>query len=347
MSLTNALFSSVSGLETASTQISVIGDNIANASTPGFKEKRAEFSAVLGQSITAGSGFAQVGAGVLVNDIGTILTQGVFETTSRPTDLGISGRGLFVLEGSFGRSYTRSGIFGFDDQGYLVDPNNNRLQGYGIDPATGNSNSVLGDIQVSLPLSPPQATGDIDLAMNLDSTAPIVGAFDPADPVNTSNAREVVTIYDSLGSPRQATIFFSKTAANIWDYNVTLSDNDADPAANPGGDPFVVQSGGNGTLTFDSNGALTDFTGGTVDFAFAPGSGATSPQTVDFSMGPYPGGPTTGIASTQFNQPAVTNFVSQDGYAPGTLSALEFDENGRLNGVFTNGETTSLAQIAL
>ena len=72
MSLTNALFSSVSGLETASTQISVIGDNIANASTPGFKEKRAEFSAVLGQSITAGSGFAQVGAGVLTNDIGTI-----------------------------------------------------------------------------------------------------------------------------------------------------------------------------------------------------------------------------------------------------------------------------------
>ena len=94
MSLTNALFSSVSGLNTASTQISVIGDNIANASTPGFKEKRAEFSAVLGQSITAGSGFAQVGAGVLVNDIGTIFTQGVFETTQRPTDLGISGKAV-------------------------------------------------------------------------------------------------------------------------------------------------------------------------------------------------------------------------------------------------------------
>ncbi|MEM9174128.1 MAG: flagellar hook protein FlgE [Myxococcota bacterium] len=346
MSLTNALFSSVSGLETASTSISVIGDNIANASTPGFKEKRAEFSAVLGQSITAGSGFAQIGAGVLTNDIGTIFTQGVFETTQRPTDLGISGRGFFVMEGSFGRSYTRSGIFGFDSEGYLVDPNSNRLQGYGIDPATGDSNGVLGDIQVNLPLSPPQVTSSIELGMNLDANQPITGPFDPADANSTSNTREVVTIFDSLGAPRQATIFFTKTGANEWQYNVTLTETDADPATNPGTpdpDPFVVQAGGTGTLEFDSDGQLINFTTANITFELDPASGAAAGQavTLDFGNG------TGSVTTTQYRQSFVTNFVSQDGFAPGTLSALDFDEDGKLNGVFTNGVTTSLAQIAL
>ena len=342
MSLTNALFSSVSGLETASTAISVIGDNIANASTPGFKEKRAEFSAVLGQSITAGSGFAQVGAGVLTNDIGTIFTQGVFETTQRPTDLGISGRGFFVMEGNFGRSYTRSGIFGFDQNGFLVDPNGNRLQGYGIDPATGGSNGALGDIQVNLPLSPPQATSSIQLGMNLDAeSATIAGGFDPTDVQATSNAREVVTVYDSVGAPRQATIFFTKTGPTDWEYNVTLSDLDAGA---PTGDPFVVQA--TGTLTFNTDGVLTGLSNDNFDLTFETSNGNTAVQNIDFSMGPISGAG-TGAATTQSAAGTTTNFVSQDGFAPGTLSALDFDEDGRLNGVFTNGVTQPLAQIGL
>ena len=345
MSLTNALFSSVSGLETASTQISVIGDNIANASTPGFKEKRAEFSAVLGQSITAGSGFAQIGAGVLTNDIGTIFTQGVFETTQRPTDLGISGRGFFVLEGGFGRSYTRSGIFGFDSNGFLVDPNNNRLQGYGIDPETNQSNGVLGDIQVNLPLSPPQLTSEIELAMNLDASAEVVPSpgFDTADALGTSSAREVITIFDSIGSPRQATGFFTKTASNTWDFNIALANDDAHPSTRTG-DDFVVQ--GTGTLTFDPDGTLAAQSASAFTFDFDTTNGNEQNQAVTFSMGPT-GSSTDGVPSTQFNQQAVTNFVSQDGFAPGTLAALEFDDDGKLNGVFTNGVTSSLAQVAL
>lgn len=344
MSLTNALFSSVSGLDTASTQISVIGDNIANASTPGFKEKRAEFSAVLGQSITAGSGFAQIGAGVLTNDIGTIFTQGVFETTQRPTDLGISGRGFFVLDGSFGRAYTRSGIFGFDRDGYLVDPNSNRLQGYGIDSATGASDGILGDIQVNLPLAPPQRTGSIELGMNLDASASIfAGGFDPADAQGTSNSREVITVYDSIGTARQATVFFTKTAANSWEYNMTLPDADAHPSTRTGNE-YVIQS--TGTLSFDSSGSLTGITNTNFDFDFDVTNGNVQTQNVDFSMGPLAGAG-TGATTTQYNQSSVTNFVSQDGFTTGTLSALEIDESGRLNGVFSNGVTSSLAQIAL
>ena len=351
MSLTNALSSSVSGLAAASTQISVIGDNIANANTPGFKEKRALFSSVLGQSITAGSGSAQTGAGVRVNDIGTIFSQGVFEQTQRTTDVGIEGRGFFVLEGNFGRSYSRSGAFGLDADGLLVDPNGNRVQGYGIDPTTGASNGVLGDIVINVPLSPPQSTSQIQLGMNLDAVAPSLPAFDPANPNATSSAREVVTVYDSLGTARQATIFFTHRAANSWDYNVTLATADS-AAAGTTTDPFVLQSGGSGTLTFNTSGTLVSVDGGTtyptVDFAFNVSNGATASQAINFSMGPLPGGgAATGSPTTQYNQPTLTSFVSQDGFAPGTLSSLGIDTDGRLNGVFSNGITTSLAQLAL
>lgn len=351
MSLSNALSSSVSGLSAASTQISVIGDNIANANTPGFKEKRAVFTAILGQNITAGAGSAQIGAGVRVQDVGMLFSQGVFEQTQRGTDLGIEGKGFFVLEGSTGRSYTRSGLFGFDADGWFVDTVGNRVQGYGIDPTTRFSNGVLGDIQINVPLSPPQQTGLIELGVNLDASEPVIaGGFDPNDTQNTTNAREVVTIYDSLGAPRQATVFFTHTGPNTWQYNIAVAA--ADAAGTPASPPFIVQAGGTGDLVFDANGTLVSVDGGTtyptVTFAFDTTNGASASQAVDFSLGPLSsGGPTTGTPSSQFDQPYVTNFVSQDGFAPGTLTALQIDEFGRLNGVFSNGVTQSLAQLAL
>ncbi len=346
MTLTNALFSSVSGLAASSTAISVIGDNIANANTPGFKEKRAEFAAVLGQNITVGSGFAQVGAGARTNDIGTIFSQGTFEQTGRATDLGIEGRGFFVLEGDSGRTYSRAGIFGFDSNGFLVDPGQSRVQGFGVDPVTGQPNGALGDIQVNLPLSPPQATSSIELAMNLssDETA-IPGGFDPTDPFASSQAQETVPIFDSLGTRREATIFFTKTAADTWQYNVTLPD--AQSGA-PTGDPFVVQ--GTGDLVFDSSGQLLSIAGGTapptVTLNLDASNGAQPLQDITFSMGPIGAG-AAGDPTTSFATETATNAQLQDGFAPGQLASLEIDENGRLNGVFTNGNTQSLAQIGL
>ena len=346
MSLTNALASSVSGLSTSSTAISVIGDNIANANTPGFKEKRAEFASVLGQNITVGSGFAQTGAGARTNDIGTIFSQGTFESTGRATDLGIEGRGFFVLESNAGRSFSRAGVFGFDANGLLVDPSQNRVQGFGIDPATGQSNGVLADIQINLPLAPPRPTATISLGMNLSAAeTAIPGGFDPTDPINSSNARETVTIFDSLGAPRDVTIFFTKTAADTFQFNVTLPDGQAGA---PTGDPFVVQ--GSGDLVFDTSGALVSIAGGTAPPAIAlnldAANGANPLQNVVLDMGPI-GGVGTGNPTTRFDTETATNFQSQDGFAPGQLSSLEIDANGRLNGVFTNGVTQPMAQLAL
>ena len=344
MSLTNALFSSVSGLETASTQISVIGDNIANANTTGFKEKRAEFTAVLGQNITAGAGFAQVGAGARVSDVGTIFSQGVFERTARGTDLGIEGQGFFVVDGLDGRAYTRNGLFGFDSSGTLTDTGGNRVQGYGIDAATGTSNGVLGDITINAQLTAPQATTTIELSVNLDAAdGELPGPFDPSSPETTSNESQVVRIFDSLGAPRLATVYFTKTGSGTWDYNVTLPREDS---ATPGAaDPVIVQ--GTGTLVFDGDGALS---GGTpslgIDLNVNPAGGATSLQPVTVTLGSLTGVP--GLDNTtQFSQPYQTNAITQDGFAPGTLESLDIDADGLVNGVFSNGVTASLSQLAL
>jgi len=155
MSLSNALQSSVSGLNTTSTAISVIGNNIANVNTTGFKEARAEFSDVLGQTLTSAGGFSSIGAGAKLSQVSTIFSQGTFESTARPTDLAIGGQGFFILDGAQGRNYSRAGIFEIDNQGTLVNPSGLRVQGFGIDRATNGSNGQLGDIVLSTAFSPP------------------------------------------------------------------------------------------------------------------------------------------------------------------------------------------------
>ena len=161
MSLSKAMFASVSGLSTASTAIGVIGDNIANVSTPGFKERRAEFSDVLGQAISTSGGFAQTGSGSQLAKVSQIFSQGTLDSTGRETDLAVEGSGFFVLESSGGRAYSRAGMFLFDNNGTLVDPSGRRVQGYAVDPVTLLPSGSLGDIVINNSVSPPQATAQV------------------------------------------------------------------------------------------------------------------------------------------------------------------------------------------
>ena len=129
MGLTGSMFTSVSGLNAASTGIEVAGDNIANVNTPGFKERRAEFADVLGQSIASVGGISELGAGTRIAKIGKIMSQGAFESSARTTDVAIQGRGFFVLDGTTGQSYTRAGQFVVDASGFLVTSEGRRVQG--------------------------------------------------------------------------------------------------------------------------------------------------------------------------------------------------------------------------
>ncbi len=342
-SLSSALFSSVSGLDTTSTAISTIGDNIANVNTPGFKERRAEFADVLGQTISSIAGFTFTGAGSKTTGIRALFSQGTFETTNRPTDLAIEGRGFFVLDSSQGRFYSRAGIFNIDAEGFMVNPDGLRLQGFPLDPITGASTGQIQDITVSAATAPPSATSNIDLSVNLDANEGIIaGGFDPGDTDNSSQYRTLVTVYDSLGNPRSVNVFFTKTAANTWEWNATLPTNETTTAPASPTDDFVVQ--GTGTLTFDSDGVLQAATGSPVTFEFA--GGATASQVISLDFGPV-AGVGTGDPTTQFATLSATNSFVQDGFSAGALRAISIDREGFLTGQFSNGEVLPLAQLAL
>lgn len=347
MGITTALFAGVAGLNSQSNAISVIGDNIANVSTPGFKERRADFADILGQSVSTAGGNAQIGAGSKTARISPIFTQGTFESSARASDLAIEGRGFFVLDSAQGRFYSRAGLFSFNDEGFLVDPQGSRVQGFGIDPLTQGSNGQIADIQLENAVSPPRDTSQLEISANLDSREPVTAAFDPSNPNSTSNHRTVITVYDSLGNPHQATVFFTKTAANQWEYNVTLPPSSTQTAPATAGDQFVVMgTGGTGTLNFDANGNLTSTAPSPltdVDFDFAGGA-ATS--TVALNFGPV-AGVGTGDATTQFGSESTTNSFTQDGFGAGLPQSIAFDQEGFLTVQYSNGQVLNVAQVAL
>jgi flagellar hook protein FlgE len=343
MGLSSALFTSVSGLDATGTAIAVIGDNIANVNTTGFKASRPEFADILGQSVAGIGGFSQIGAGTTIADVTSVFSQGTFQSTARTTDLAIEGQGLFVLDGPQGRYYSRAGVFTFDSNGLLVNPAGLQVQGFGIDPLTGASTQALGDIQLSSAVSPPRATTQSSLSLNLDANADVIpGGFDPADPNTTSNFRTLMTVYDSLGNDRMVTYYFTKTAANTWNWTAGVAPADTTDAPASPTDPVVVQ--GTGTLTFDSAGVLQAVTGSPITFDFA--GGAAGGQAIGLDFGPI-AGVGTGDATTQFAGPPVTNSFNQDGFAAGQLQNILVDREGFVVGQFSNGETLTLAQVAL
>ncbi len=350
MPLSNALFSGVTGLDTTSTAISVIGDNIANVNTPGFKERRAEFADVLAQTITNVTGFSQLGAGSLTLKVSNLFSQGTFETSSRPLDLAVQGRGFFVVEDSSGRFYTRAGIFNLNSDGLLVNPLGQFVQGFGIDATTGLPNGQLQDIQLSSSLSPPNPSGLVEFALNLNADAladnpGIPGPFDPADPTGSSHFQTTVTLYDSLGNSHASTIYFTQTTANPaeWEWNATLPPADTTTAPAAPTDPVVVM--GSGTLEFDTDGLLTvPAAAVTVSYTFT--GGVTSPQDVDMDFGDIAGS-TAPVLTTQFAQSSSTNNLIQDGFSAGTLQGLSVTPDGFISGQFSNGTTRPLFQVAL
>jgi flagellar hook protein FlgE len=339
MSLSSAMFASVTGLDTASTAISVIGDNIANVGTPGFKERRAEFADVLGQSLATSGGFAQTGAGATVLNVSQIFSQGSFETTARATDLAIEGGGFFVLASPQGRAYSRAGLFSFDANGTLTDPLGMRVQGFGIDPVTLRPTSQLGDIQINTAVSPPRGSSQMTLSLNLDPSAPLVGPLDLSNTAGTSNFQTGVTLYDTLGNPHTSDVFFTRTGAGSWSWTATLAPGDTTlPLASPTDSVVAI---GSGTLTFDTSGNLVSQSGSPLNYAFSGGGAANQQIAIDF------GTPGTLTATTQVAAASSINSQQQDGFAPGTLNSLSVDRDGFFVATFSNGETRPIAQIAL
>ncbi len=334
-----SLFTAVSGMNANGLALSVIGDNIANMNTTGFKASRASFGDVLSQTIM---GNAQIGRGVLLSSVMPRFTQGSFESTSNVLDMAVEGDGFFIVNDAGTNFYTRAGQFNIDKDGYLVSSNGMRVQGY-----TDNASGGLGAIGVASLNSSPNPTAKATLSANLDSRESIPVAFDVTDPNATSNFSSSITVYDSLGNGHVINIYFRKSAeaptGNTWEWFAVV--NASDSAS--GSTEIQAQ----GTLDFDSNGALNLESAITYPLAsggFDFNGGAAAGQVLDFDFGTSIAEGGTGLEGvTQFGSSSATVFQSQDGYAAGSLKNITVSQDGIITGIFTNGQTRSIGQIAL
>jgi flagellar hook protein FlgE len=344
MSLISSLYTGATGLEANSTDLSVIGDNIANANTVGFKASRASFQDAMSQQMMgAGTGTTQMGLGTELESIQKITTQGALTNTGLATDLAIDGNGYFEVSGthngSTGTFLTRAGQFTLDNSGTLVNLEGLNVQGYTAD-AAGVIGSTPGDLKLGDSMSPAVSTTTVTVKANLDAAAvaPAV-AFNPLTPTTTSNTSASVTTYDSLGAAHQVDIYYVKTAAGAWDWHA-LTDGGG-LTGGVAGTPTEIAAG---TATFATDGTLTAQT--TTVNNFNP-LNAVNPQPLTFNFGDATGAGGTGLLGiTQFASKSVATEVTQDGGAAGSLTHISIDKDGKIDGTFTNGQTRVVGQVA-
>ncbi|MFW6148130.1 MAG: flagellar hook-basal body complex protein, partial [Thermodesulfobacteriota bacterium] len=276
MSLSSSLFSGISGLNTLGNAMTVIGDNIANVNTVGFKASRVTFQDVLSQGVATTSGTAQVGRGTSLADISSSFAQGSFESTDSTTDLAIGGEGFFVVRDPHSEEnayYTRAGNFRFDQDGNFINPGGYIVRGWGLDPDTGEDQGSITDIKLQSFTSSPKATDKVTVIANLDadgtnnsagSDEKLSSKWDATkDPVLGEQAYEyqsTVQVYDSLGTTHDITIYYDKADSDLmYEYIVTCNpDEDG-----RGCDPSVDTGAGmlaRGTITFSENGNITGMT---------------------------------------------------------------------------------------
>lgn len=313
----------LSGLNAASADLGVTANNVANVNTTGFKMSRAQFSEVFAVGTQSVSSSA-AGSGVRLSEIAQQFTQGNIDFTDNALDLAIGGEGFFVISDNGARSYTRSGAFGVDNQGNIVNAQGARLQAY---PFAGNGLFNTGtpqDLQLTIGANPPQATTRAAFGINLPADAPIPAnaVFDPTDP-SSFNHTTSVTVYDSLGAAHTATVYFIKDAApNTWNTEIEI-----DGGAVTGAAPVV----------FNPDGSLQLPAGGLMPLgAFTPSTGA-DPITLSLDFG----------LATQFGDNFGVNSLSQDGFTTGRLTGVSVDSEGVVFARFTNGQSTSLGKLAL
>lgn len=310
----------ISGLDAAQAALNVAGNNIANAGTTGFKVSRAQFADVFATS-TVGAASDAVGQGVRLSSVAQQFTQGNIALTNKPLDLAIAGEGFFVLEDTAGaRSFSRSGAFGVDKDGFVVNDTAHRVIGF--QAVNGAVTGVEGPLRISTANISPRATSTLTAGVNLDSTAtPPTAAFDPAVPASFNDST-TTSVFDSLGVEHLASLFFRKTDVNEWETHLRI-DGDNTQTTTPA------------TLEFDSSGQLT--TPMPVNYgAFTPTNGA-APFTVDFDFS----------ESTQFESTFAVNFLSQDGFRSGRLIGLDIDDSGLALARFSNGQAKAQGQVAL
>jgi flagellar hook protein FlgE len=319
----------LSGINAAMADLNATANNIANVNTTGFKRSRAEFANLF--AVTP-YGLAQnaIGAGVRVAAVAQQFAQGDINFTDNNLDMAISGTGFFTLSRAGQTVYSRAGQFGVDKDGFVVDPEGDKLQAFPPNAsavgttATSFDTGRLGNLQLQTTDSAPNASTKLSVGINLPAadTAPTVTPFDPANS-QSYNRTTSMTTYDSLGVAHTTSFYYVQSGTpNTWNMYTYV-----DGASLSGPD----------SLVYNSSGALTTPAGGTLALpAYTPpGGAAPMNMTVDLSK------------STQFSSEFSVNSLTQDGYAPGQLSGISVGNDGVVTANYTNGQSIALGQVAL
>ncbi|MDC7126781.1 MAG: flagellar hook protein FlgE, partial [Spirochaetales bacterium] len=372
-----SLYSGVSGLQNHQTRMDVIGNNISNVNTVGFKKGRVTFQDMISQS-TAGASSPtedlggvnpkQVGLGMSVASIDTIHTQGSLQSTGVATDLAVQGNGFFIMAGGDKEYYTRAGAFGVDENGTLVNPSNGmKVQGWMAETVDGksyiNTASDAGDLIIPVGgKDPASATREVELACNVDKRYEVIpdGAGDDVVRKNTWTIDK--DIYDNFGNVHKMQIEFTKLEGtqNSWQGTVTVDPGDEAGtntlaeigAENNGDNTFIVNFNNLGTLQSinDAQGDAIDTGDLNVQVSFDV-QGATenedgTPQRQTFNLNIGEAGSVVN-SMTQFAESSSTKAFRQDGYGMGYLENFKIDQTGTITGVYSNGTNRTLGQLAL
>lgn len=317
----------LSGLNAASKQLEVIGNNVANANTVGFKQSRAEFADVFANSLSGG-GTSQIGIGTKVSTVAQQYTQGNISATNNSLDIAINGGGFFRMSNNGSITYSRNGQFQMDREGYIIDASSKRLTGFTAGPTGVLSTGAPAELRIETGDLQPSATTEIVGLVNLDSRKPALTAagFDPADPTTYHNST-AVTVFDSLGNSHTLQSFFVKTAPGVWNV-FTAAD----------GVSTTVLPAPTATMTFTGTGinpTVAPASAATVSFPVTTGATTPVPMTLDFS------------GSTQFGSNFSVNSLSQDGFTSGRLAGFITGSDGIITGRYTNGQSQVLGQLVL
>lgn len=359
MSLFSNLHTASSGLNVSSTTMSIIGDNIANVNTIGFKKSRASFADAFPNAVGYIHGPLQIGTGAYTNKTTSLFGQGALQTSDNQLDMAINGNGFFTIRDGAETYYTRNGEFYLDSDGYLTTGAGLRVQGYTANDE-GYIQPTLGDLQVAVGDISNETTTEIILTANIDaeaddSTTPVAsmsldGLTETIDSVTqAADYSTSVSIYDSLGDKHDLTICFEKTGTNTWDYYVL---SDAGELADPSSIGYTEEYAFNvasGSLTFNTDGDLTGFTQTNTSLVTSWNFEGAAAQDISFDFGlDTTNNPTTsGAALSQLASASTVTSIDQDGYSVGHLSSLRVQSDGTIVGLYDNGQDQSMGQVTI
>lgn len=348
-SIVNGLFAGRSGISSHGSAIAVVGDNISNSSTIGYKSSRAEFEDIIAGGNTSGK---TIGSGSSLAAVSTIFEQGTLEFTGRPLDMAVDGNGFFVVAQDSQRFYTRAGNFKVDSAGYIVNQNDLAVLGF---PANGSG--ALEPININAVEQTSVATTEVSVAGNVDANAdtvaynsiPSTAGTPPTTTYSDLNDvaafSTVVDVFDSLGQNHTVTFFYFHTGANQYTVRGYVNNEEVDSGATTSGYPRLItntsgaSTAGDIPMNFGGDGLRSNAPAtGSFDLtaSIAWNNGA-DPSTVKIAMKPF----------TQYSATSNILSITQDGKGVGSVTNLSIQEDGKIFALLSNGQSANIGQVGL